>query len=127
MVPGSLGFIKDDDAIAGRTVVLETGISKVVNVLDERLHLLSDVRSFLPLGLIAKAFDGIPNESFTKDRNQRAVSREKDCVCIQVLLVLLRGHVKADESLAGTGNSRDKHDGLGPCVSGFLDQLVDPL
>jgi len=93
MVPGSLGFIKDDDAIARRTVVLKPGISKVVNILDKRLHLLPDIRSFLPFGFIAKASDGIPSEGFTKDGNQRAVSREKDCVCVLTLFILLRGDV----------------------------------
>ena len=74
VVPRSLCLIKDDNSINWRSFVPQPGISKVMDILNERLHFLLDVR--LPLGcsFVAKTFDGIATEGLTKHRNQRVVS-----------------------------------------------------
>jgi hypothetical protein len=69
-----LCLIKDDDSIAWRSFVPQASISKVMDILNERLHFLLDVRFPLGCSFVAKTFDGITTEGLTKHGNQRVVS-----------------------------------------------------
>ena len=79
-----------------------------MDVLDERLHALSD-RALSFSAADARQF--VAGEGLLEGRHERTVSREINCRCFPKRLATCR-HVQADECLPSTGYAGDEHNRL---------------
>jgi hypothetical protein len=146
-----LGFVEDDDVIGGRVLVPQPLVSKVMHVLDERLHGLPHDAAPRGVALAATTRDFITRERLPKRRHHRAiarekhralarekhraVAREKHCAVAREehgmrglrVVALPGGHVEADQCLARAWHAGHKHDDLVPALPGLVDQGLHAL
>src|SRR6516162_3145268 len=77
-IPSALGFVENDNVIARRAKVAQSGIAEVMHVLDERLDLLFYLAFANFWSVIVRARELIPRKSFGEDLNQRAIARQEN-------------------------------------------------
>ena len=120
-VPSSLGFIKNDNPIAGRSSIAQTVITKVVHVLNERFHLLAHFAfsNFFLNSLQALNF--ITGQCFAKNSNKGPVTRKEYRVGLLMFIALLGRDIEPNQRFPGTWNTCNKDDMLFAITGGFFD------
>lgn len=89
-------------------------ITKVMHILDERLHGLPHDSPTCVVASSPKACDFITRERLPKYCNQGTVTGEEHGVGGLGLIALLGGYVEADQRLASARNAGDEHNDLVP-------------
>src|SRR5690606_35804477 len=100
---------------------------EMVDVLDERLHLLRHFVSPAPLATLLVPRNSISLEGRTKHLDERSVAREEDRMRIFALVAALGGNIQPDERLPGSRNTGHKHDCLAPRLPCHLDHPFHSL
>ena len=120
-VPSSLGFIKNDNPIAGRSSIAQTVITKVVHVLNEGFHLLANftladffLNSFLTVNFIT-------GQGFSQHSNKRTIPGQKDSMGLLMFIALLGRDIEPNQRFPGTWNTCNKDDMLFAITGGFFD------
>jgi len=115
-VPSTLSLIEDDHSVVrcfARLAGTNALISKVVNDLDEWLHLLSDFAfSDAPIHELLTG-ELIPRQCLLQNRNERAISREEDGGDNGDISSSASRNIESDESLPGARHSSYEDNGLG--------------
>ena len=122
-----MGFVENDHVIGWRMVVPQPLVSKVMHVLDERLHGLPHDAAPRGVALAAKTRDFITRERLPKHSDQWSVAREEYGMRGLRAVALPGGHVEADQCLARAGHAGHKHDDLVPALPGLVDQGLHAL
>src|SRR5262245_23813146 len=92
------------------TWVNKAFISKMVNVLDNRIYFTPSGSLFYCSSLFCFATYFVACKCFSKDSDEWAITREKYAVEFRVLVQVLCCDIEADKSFACTGNTRNKTD-----------------
>ena len=121
-IPCALGLVKNHDAIARGPVLVQSCISEVVHVLNERFDLLLHDPFAGSVLLGAQTCHLIAGQRLAQHLHQRAIARQEHRVGRRVA-ALFRGHVEADQRLARTGHTSDEDDRFPAGVTGEVDDL----
>src|SRR5450759_4570644 len=98
----------------------------MVNVLNERLHLLSDRSLTGRLTRLLPTRHLIARQRFLQYRHQWSIARKEHRVRGLLCPAMARRHIETNESLAGTWDARDEHDGLLTRCPCLLNHVFDP-
>ena len=107
-VPRPLGLVKNYDVVRRCSRVAERGVTKVVNVLNEGFDRRATGADPGPRVGELRTVEIIAGQGLPQYRDQRPIARQEDGMRRIVARAVTRGHVEADERLAGPGYPGDE-------------------
>src|SRR4051812_30793810 len=125
--PRALRLIKERHMLVWWTRIDQAIVTKVVDVLNEHLHLAHHSALLRRLSSLSLLTYFVSRKSFTKNVDQRPISREKNAIQFAAFIDVLGRDVQSDQRLACSGDAGDKADRLTPMLSRRANNLRNRL